>query len=98
MICVHNVVAACAVVGMVNREGEVVRKTLIPMVYYVVMAGFIGQALITGNTLWVIACIAWLFVTFGGLSLARGRPIDRKSTRLNSSPVATLRDDFRLRN
>ncbi|HLS16540.1 MAG TPA: L-lactate permease [Paenalcaligenes sp.] len=75
MICVHNVVAACAVVGMVNREGEVVRKTLIPMVYYVVMAGFIGQALITGNTIWVIACIAWLFVTFGGLSLARGRPM-----------------------
>ncbi|HLR83237.1 MAG TPA: L-lactate permease [Paenalcaligenes sp.] len=75
MICVHNVVAACAVVGMVNREGEVVRKTLIPMIYYVVMAGFIGQAFITGNTIWMIASVAWLFVTFGGLSMARGRPM-----------------------
>lgn len=75
MICVHNVVAACAVVGMVNREGEVVRKTLIPMIYYVVMAGFIGQAFITGNTIWMAASIAWLFVTFGGLSIARGKPM-----------------------
>src|SRR5690606_11794937 len=48
MICVHNVVAAGAVVGMLGREGEIVRKTLIPMVYYVIQAGLIGQALITG--------------------------------------------------
>ena len=75
MICVHNVVAACAVVGMVNREGEVVRKTLIPMIYYVVMAGFIGQAFITGNMLWIAAAVIWLFVTFGGLSMARGKAV-----------------------
>lgn len=75
MICVHNVVAACAVVGMINREGEIVRKTLIPMIYYVVLAGFIGQAMITGNMIWSVAAIAWLIITFGGLSLARGRPM-----------------------
>ena len=29
MISVHNVVAACAVVGLVNKEGYVIRKTLV---------------------------------------------------------------------
>ena len=31
MICVHNVVAASAVVGLVGKEGTVIRKTLIPV-------------------------------------------------------------------
>ena len=43
MICVHNVVAASAVVGLTDREGEVIRMTLIPMAYYVVQAGLIGM-------------------------------------------------------
>lgn len=58
MICVHNVVAAGAVVGMMNREGEVIRKTLVPMAYYCIQAGLIGQALITGNILWWGAALA----------------------------------------
>jgi len=45
------------------------------MIYYVVLAGFIGQAMITGNMIWSVAAIAWLIITFGGLSLARGRPM-----------------------
>lgn len=57
MICVHNVVAAGAVVGLMNREGEVIRKTLVPMTYYCVQAGLIGQALITGNVLWWAAAV-----------------------------------------
>lgn len=65
MISVHNVVAAAAVVGMINREGEVIRKTLIPMVYYLVQAGFIGQALITGNFAWWLAAIGWPVLFFG---------------------------------
>lgn len=42
MICVHNVVAASAVVGLIGREGEVIRKTIIPFCYYVIIAGIIG--------------------------------------------------------
>ncbi|NIO49648.1 MAG: L-lactate permease [Candidatus Aminicenantes bacterium] len=42
MICVHNVVAASAVVGLLGREGLLIRKTLIPMIYYLIMAGIIG--------------------------------------------------------
>lgn len=42
VICVHNVVAASAVVGMVGREGEVIRKTTLLFLYYVLVAGTIG--------------------------------------------------------
>ena len=33
VICVHNVVAASAVVRMVGREGEVIRKTVLVFLY-----------------------------------------------------------------
>jgi len=42
MICVHNVVAASAVVGLLGREGLIIRKTLIPMTYYLIVAAIIG--------------------------------------------------------
>jgi len=42
MICVHNVVAASATVGLYGQEGALIRKTLIPTVYYLLAAGIIG--------------------------------------------------------
>jgi lactate permease len=42
MICVHNVVAASATVGLFGREGALIRKTLIPTIYYLLAAGTIG--------------------------------------------------------
>ena len=42
VICVHNVVAASAVVGMTGREGDVIRKTLLVFAYYALAAGVIG--------------------------------------------------------
>ncbi len=45
MICVHNVVAASAVVGLLGREGLLIRKTLIPMIYYILVAAIIGFSL-----------------------------------------------------
>lgn len=75
MICVHNVVAAGAVVGLMNREGEVIRKTLLPMAYYCIQAGLIGQALITGNVLWWAAAAAWLVLVLVGLSASKGKPL-----------------------
>jgi lactate permease len=42
MICVHNVVAASAVVGLLGMEGLLIRKTLIPMTYYLIFAAIIG--------------------------------------------------------
>ncbi|MDA1016997.1 MAG: L-lactate permease, partial [Planctomycetota bacterium] len=41
-ICVHNVVAASAVVGLMGKEGAVIRKTLVVFVYYALAAGIIG--------------------------------------------------------
>ncbi len=42
VICVHNVVAASAVVGLVGQEGTVIRKTLPVFLYYVTITGTIG--------------------------------------------------------
>ena len=42
MIAVHNVVAASATVGLVGREGALIRKTILPMTYYIVFAGLLG--------------------------------------------------------
>lgn len=44
-ICVHNVVAACAVVGLIGREGEVIRITAEVFVYYIVVAAALGMIL-----------------------------------------------------
>ncbi|MFV0444082.1 MAG: L-lactate permease [Planctomycetaceae bacterium] len=46
MICVHNVVAASAVVGLIGREGAVIRKTLIPFGYYATLAGLVGYGIV----------------------------------------------------
>lgn len=62
MISVHNVVAACAVVGLVNKEGYVIRKTLVAMTYYVVQAGFLGMAGIAGGLIWWLLAVIWPIV------------------------------------
>ncbi|MCA9261546.1 MAG: L-lactate permease, partial [Planctomycetales bacterium] len=45
VICVHNVVAASAVAGLIGREGDVIRRTSLVFLYYVATAGAIGLAL-----------------------------------------------------
>lgn len=50
IICVHNVVAAGAVVGLVGREGEVIRMTLLPFVYYAIVTGALGYSIISFPT------------------------------------------------
>ncbi len=45
-ICVHNVVAASAVVGLVGKEGLVIRKTLVVFVYYALLTGALGYAVV----------------------------------------------------
>ena len=48
MICVHNVVAASAAVGMGGKEGTIITKLLIPTAFYLVFAGAIGFAWVNG--------------------------------------------------
>ncbi|QUH24879.1 L-lactate permease [Serpentinicella alkaliphila] len=47
MICVHNVVAATAVVGLVGKEGDVIRKTLGPCIIYGILIGIAGMVMST---------------------------------------------------
>ncbi|KGX85592.1 L-lactate permease [Pontibacillus litoralis] len=46
MICVHNVVAATAVVGLTGKEGDIIRKTIGPALLYGVLAGIGGFILL----------------------------------------------------
>jgi len=42
MICVLNVVAAASVVGLTGREGDIIRRTLPPMLFFVTAAGLLA--------------------------------------------------------
>lgn len=42
MIAIHNVVAASATVGFLGKEGLILRKTIIPTLYYVLWVGILG--------------------------------------------------------
>ena len=48
MIAIHNVVAASATVGLLGREGETLRKTIIPTCYYLILTGVVGTVMIYG--------------------------------------------------
>ena len=43
MVAIHNVVAASATVGLLGREGAILRKTFWPTVYYVLMTGIVAM-------------------------------------------------------
>ncbi len=42
MIAIHNIVAASATVGMIGKEGVILRKTIIPTLYYLLFTGLLG--------------------------------------------------------
>ena len=48
MIAIHNVVAASATVGLLGREGTILRMTIIPTIYYLFMAGLLAMIAIYG--------------------------------------------------
>lgn len=41
MIAIHNVVAASATVGLLGREGATLRITILPTIYYLILAGLL---------------------------------------------------------
>jgi lactate permease len=43
MIAIHNVVAASATVGVMGREGQILRRTIIPTIYYVALVGALAM-------------------------------------------------------
>jgi lactate permease len=91
MICVHNVVAASAVVGLVGKEGAVIRKTLFPFTYYALFAGAIGYSIVwysqkgifnlgTFIALLIIAAAIYIIATNNkrSLTLTKGSSINIK--------------------
>ncbi len=48
MIAVHNVVAAAATVGLIGREGDLMRKVAIPFLYYITFAGTLTYVMVWG--------------------------------------------------
>ena len=42
MICVSNIVAASATVGLIGCEGLLIRRVLLPLIYYLLGAGILG--------------------------------------------------------
>lgn len=42
MIAIHNIVAASATVGILGREGQTIRITIIPLLYYLLLSGIIA--------------------------------------------------------
>ncbi len=69
MICVHNVVAASAVVGLLGREGAIIRMTLIPFVYYALLPGSIGYLILSYPTSGFANMGTVLVATIAGLTI-----------------------------
>jgi len=46
MICVNNVVAACSVVGLNDREGEIIKKTFMPFILYGIVVGIVAYIML----------------------------------------------------
>ncbi|MBR4746201.1 MAG: L-lactate permease [Desulfovibrio sp.] len=45
MICIHNIVAACAVLGLIGREGQILRLTIWPFLLYTIPVGIVTSIL-----------------------------------------------------
>jgi len=43
MICIHNIVAACAVVGLSGMEGQILKRTVWPFLLYGVVVGIVAS-------------------------------------------------------
>lgn len=49
MIAIHNIVAASATVGFLGKEGMVLRRTIIPTIYYLLVVGVLGVLMIAAT-------------------------------------------------
>ena len=42
MVCIHNIVAACATVGLVGMEGVILKRNVLPLLLYGAVVGVLG--------------------------------------------------------
>jgi len=45
MVCIHNIVAVCSILGLQNQEGAILRKTFLPTLLYGAIAGIVSLML-----------------------------------------------------
>ena len=45
MVCIHNIVAVCSILGLHDTEGKILRKTFLPMLLYGALASLISLSL-----------------------------------------------------
>jgi lactate permease len=41
MVCINNIVAVCSILGIANQEGFILKRTVVPMVLYGIIAGVV---------------------------------------------------------
>ncbi|MBJ7538716.1 L-lactate permease [Marinomonas transparens] len=46
MVCINNIIAVATILGIENKEGHIIKQTILPMVIYGVVAALVGAALI----------------------------------------------------
>ena len=81
MITVHNIVAASATVGLLGREGDLIRKTILPTIYYCLMAGALSLVAIYGfganlSTAWLLVVLLAIVGLVVVMRRAPGKPND----------------------
>ena len=91
MICVHNVVAASAVAGLVGKEGLVIRKTAWAFLYYALFSGSLGYAIVSWSEKGILnvgtLCVIAIWVGAGILILLSGRRQHRVQTAPGGAPI-----------
>jgi lactate permease len=45
MVCINNIIAVCSILGIYNQEGFILKRTVIPMAAYGIIAALVGLAL-----------------------------------------------------
>lgn len=79
MVAVHNVVAVAATVGFVGREGDIIRRMLIPVTYYLLAAGAVASLTIFGLGLNLGTLVLALLLAGAALFITRGVRSSRKA-------------------
>jgi hypothetical protein len=93
MICVHNVVAASAVAGLVGREGLIIRKTAWGFLYYALFAGSLGYAIVSWKEQGLFNIGTLFVVMIWGLAAALIVLGERRWKRPHEASPATDPDD-----
>ena len=42
MVCINNIVAVCSIVGILDKEGYILKRTVIPMMIYGLVAAMMA--------------------------------------------------------